>query len=183
MVSQPGRGPIPPSSAHQKVKYRIHSVRRLYDYVRYYNYAQNEKYIARSVAGREGPGVQTPQLHGPEATREIRANPVGNALWGGHTLLALCVSVSGKFAERETHDVKMHYFPLKCMTQIGNTSAWVCTAHMRETAFLILHFINLQFKFFSHWGCAPGHWWRTSIPRPPEMWTPAATKTQLRPCI
>ena len=118
-----------------------------------------------------------------DATREIRANPVGNALWGGHTLLALCVSVSGKFAERETHDVKIHYFPLKCMTQIGNTSAWVCTAHMRETAFLILHFINLQFKFFSHWGCAPGHWWRTSIPRPPEMWTPAATKTQLRPCI
>ena len=38
---------------------------------------------------------------------------------------------------------------LKCITQTGNASASMCTAHMRKTAFL--RFINLQLKF-CFWG-------------------------------
>ena len=53
---------------------------------------------------------------------------------------------------RKTHEVKAHYFLLKCVTKTRNLSARMCTAHAKNS--LSIRFINITFKF-CFWGLCP----------------------------
>ena len=149
------------------------------------------------IPGRSWPGgsrgLDPPA---PEATREISANPVRNALGVGvsvvtrvpggsdvgvigHTLHAFCVWVGRKFAERQINDVKMHQFIF-----------FYNAAHKREMwapACALQNVRNLPSGAWppgSHRGVSlgPAGGLPSQAP-PPEIWTTPATETQLCPCF
>ena len=98
------------------------------------------------------------------------------------TLHAFCVWGSRKFAERQTHDAKIHYFILKRITQIGNIWAHECAP--KNSFFLCC--IHLMLKFCC-WGLLPQTptgavsldpaWGLSS----PGSLKPSTIKIQLRP--
>jgi len=113
-----------------------------------------------------------------------------NARWSWWCLchwaytLCICVTVSRKFTERQTRDVKMCYFVLKCITQTGNMSAWLCTAHAKNS-FSTLHKSKSSGANPAdrHRGSGPGPLWGlpSPLPRSPEIWIPQPQKSSYAP--
>ena len=105
--------------------------------------------------------------------------PVDTAIYNLHLQKAVLTEPK---IYRKTHEAKMHHFLLKCIIQTRNISEWMCTAYMREAAFLC--FINLKFKF-CFWGFAPAppglRPWTPLSPSSPKIWTTQPQKPSYTP--